>query len=222
MATIIRNGVRYGGGGSGNTKSIEMTRAEWEALGDEKYSNDITYFITDGVTSGGSGTDISAGIDSAVRYNKDTYYLEVKIGDTWETTLLKANIGELVELIPTLTGYTSAKGTCVYSSVLSDDYLPWKTFDGDNSTIGACSTSTSNYIGFQWSNEVYVDNVSVAFLYTHGDAKSLNLKLQYYNGTTWVDVENSAFDETFTGGSSWQERSYEFSVKKTVNGIRFY
>lgn len=55
MATIIRNGVRYGGGGSGNTKSIEMTRAEWEALGDEKYSNDITYFITDGVTSGGSG-----------------------------------------------------------------------------------------------------------------------------------------------------------------------
>lgn len=160
-----------------------------------------------------------------VRWNSESDYFEVLLNGNWEETKLKSGIGEIVELIPTLSGYTSENGTCVYSSILSDAYAPWKAFDKDYTNFGGCTnTNTSSYIGYEWNETVYVDNVTVNMVYTHGTdtSCSLNLKLQYYNGTDWVDVEESEFNEAFTGSSEWQERTYTFSVGLNVKGIRFY
>lgn len=56
MASIIRNGVRYGGGGGGNTNSIDISWEDYQALGDEKLSNNVTYYVTDGQSSGGGNS----------------------------------------------------------------------------------------------------------------------------------------------------------------------
>lgn len=36
------------GGGGGNTNSVEITQAEWDAMDDSKFTDDVTYFIPDG------------------------------------------------------------------------------------------------------------------------------------------------------------------------------
>ena len=54
MGKIIRNNIEYGGGSSLNI--VELTQAEYDALGDSKNSNGVIYCITDGKSSeGGSG-----------------------------------------------------------------------------------------------------------------------------------------------------------------------
>lgn len=44
MAIIIRNGIEYAGGGSGG---IEITQADYNALGDKVKTDGVTYFIID-------------------------------------------------------------------------------------------------------------------------------------------------------------------------------
>lgn len=159
-----------------------------------------------------------------VRWNSESDYFEVLLDGDWEETKVKSGVGEIEELIPTLSDYTSENGTCVYSSVLNDTYQPWKAFDKDDTTLGACQSTRSGYIGYQWNETVYVDNVNVVMVYTHDAtiSHSLNLKLEYYDGTNWNVVEGTEFNEAFVGSSSWQDRTYTFSVNKHVKGVRFY
>ena len=139
-----------------------------------------------------------------------------------------AKAGNYEEIIPTLSDYNSSVGTCIYASQISTEYAPWKAFDNNVSTLGGCTgvgTGESSYIGFQWTNEVYIDNVVVNTVFTHGvdiGTCSLDLKLQYYDGSNWVDVENTEFNEVFTGLTTWQDRTYNFSVFLNAKGIRFF
>ena len=57
MPYIYKDGVIYGGGGSGggNSNVKELTYEEYLALGDAVNDDDITYFITDKEPEGGSG-----------------------------------------------------------------------------------------------------------------------------------------------------------------------
>lgn len=162
-----------------------------------------------------------------VRWNSESDYFEVLLNGNWEQTKVKSGIGELIELIPTLSDYNSSVGTCIYASPISTEFAPWKAFDNNVSTLGGCTgvgVGESSYIGFQWSDEVYIDNVSVIMTYTHGSdtSCSLNLKLQYYDGSNWVDVEDTEFNEVFTGGSGFQDRTYNFQVNVNAKGIRFF
>ena len=51
MPMIIRNNIRYAGGSGGSNGSgeniVELTQAEYDALGDVVNSDNITYYITD-------------------------------------------------------------------------------------------------------------------------------------------------------------------------------
>ena len=51
MPSIMRNNIRYTssfGGGSGNGEIVELTQAEYDALGDVVNTNGVLYAITDG------------------------------------------------------------------------------------------------------------------------------------------------------------------------------
>lgn len=54
MAAIISNGILYagGGGGSGNANVEYVTQEEYDALPDTKLTDNVLYFITDGVSEG--------------------------------------------------------------------------------------------------------------------------------------------------------------------------
>lgn len=54
MAAIISNGLIYagGGGGSGNANVEYVTQEEYDALPDTKLTDNVLYFITDGVSEG--------------------------------------------------------------------------------------------------------------------------------------------------------------------------
>lgn len=45
-------------GGGGGTSMVTLTQAEYDALPDSKYTDDIPYFIVDGVVGGNNATDI--------------------------------------------------------------------------------------------------------------------------------------------------------------------
>ena len=47
MATMRRNGHIVGGGGGGGATITPITKAEYDKLGDEKYTNGVMYLITD-------------------------------------------------------------------------------------------------------------------------------------------------------------------------------
>ena len=50
MPSIMRNNIRYGssiGGGSSNGEIMELTQAEYDALGDSVLTDNKTYYITD-------------------------------------------------------------------------------------------------------------------------------------------------------------------------------
>ena len=51
MGTIYKDGINYSGGGSGNTNSIALTQAEYDALSEAEKNSDIVYFITDAIGS---------------------------------------------------------------------------------------------------------------------------------------------------------------------------
>lgn len=65
--TIVRNRIKYTGGGSGSSKAVSMTEAEYEALvAENKDDPNIPYYITDGESSeeeNGGGTAATTTFD---------------------------------------------------------------------------------------------------------------------------------------------------------------
>ena len=52
MGKIVKNKIEYGGASSGDTNSVELTQAQYNALTTEEKNNGTVYYITDGQTDG--------------------------------------------------------------------------------------------------------------------------------------------------------------------------
>lgn len=74
MAIIIRNGIEYAGGGSGG---IEITQADYNALGDKVKTDGVTYFIID------PDEEQSFAENCKIRYNEENDTVETFVGGEW-------------------------------------------------------------------------------------------------------------------------------------------
>lgn len=107
-------------GGSGNTESVELTQEEYDALGDVVNSNDITYFIKDGVSSGGSGSNSE---------------LEEKV-DALTESLNALITGTPIEVTPISTFAVIQNGLCLRGDgYLAGDFYLTGYKDGNNTYI---------------------------------------------------------------------------------------
>lgn len=97
-------------------KEIDITQAEYDALGDEKYSNNVTYYITDGPSSDltaadiafdSSGTNLSSNNLQDIIKEIDTDVIAKVIRNNFTDRAIKAN-----EISNT---YTTSKGDSVKS-----------------------------------------------------------------------------------------------------------
>ena len=108
MGSIVKNGIYYGGA-SGCSNDVELTLAEYEALGDKVNNDNVNYFITD--SDGGQNNALSG---SVLSYNSDTDYFGINYNGTWKDILYAGlqshylyNKGdEIVEW--STTGYTTS------------------------------------------------------------------------------------------------------------------
>lgn len=126
------------------------------------------------------------------------------------------------DLIPTLTSYTGDNGTCIYSSELSADYRIWYAFDYGDSTVGATANATTNYIGYEWNNKIKAKGVEAGFVFLHGEAKTITFKLQYYDGSEWVDIADSEKTHSFSVQNTSIQLNWSLPDYINTNGIRIY
>lgn len=216
MGVIIKNGIPYVGGVGNN--SIELTQAEYDALPEKDQLDGTVYYITDGTGSSGGS---SSGEISNMRYDQTTDMIQIKDAEGVWHNYASGGLSYKA-LIPTLTSYTGNNGSCIYSSELSTSYLVWYAFDYGDSTVGATGNATTNYIGYQWNNNISAKGVEARFAFLHGEAKTITFKLQYYDGSDWVDITDSEKTHTFSTQNMSIQLNWSLPDYIDTNGIRIY
>lgn len=63
---------------------------------------------------------------------------------------------DIIALIPVMTSDTTPSGQVIYQSSHSDEFAPWKCFDGNTSTAGTTKGGNGSYIGYKFENPVCV------------------------------------------------------------------
>ena len=87
MAKFILDGQEYGGGSSGGSKVVKLTQAEYNALPNDKLSDDNIYLITDAgelsadnISYDGSETGLGNNVQEAIdELNSNLYNLSTSI-----------------------------------------------------------------------------------------------------------------------------------------------
>ena len=100
-------------GPAGTANIVELTLAEYNALGDKVNSDNVTYFIKD--------DDESVG--ATVRFDKDTDSIQVKLGEAWISVYVCGVANS--PLIPPMTSNTLPKNKASASNNSTDAYRPF-------------------------------------------------------------------------------------------------
>lgn len=163
----------------------------------------------------------AGGVENNIRYNEESDSIQVYSSSLSKWVDVISGCVYYLALIPTLSSYSASNGNCIYSSELNDTYKAWYAFDGDENTIGATVIETNNFIGYQWNNNVKIKGVEARYKFLHGEQKTITFKLQYLNGSEWVDIEG---DKSYTFNTQNMSVELIWSLPDYIetNGIRIY
>ena len=200
MPMIIRNNIRYAGGSGGSNGSgeniVELTQAEYDALGDVVNSDNITYYITD--------SDEQLNASSVVFDDTNTQLGAVNVQGAIEKT--NDAINELNSNLPFKLGIDE-NGNYGYIKDGADSVIPFK------------KGSTYEYHGIDGKAGLNYDTTNECILilavYSARKLNTSNYNYEYYEllGNPEEVVQNYF---TVTGGQV-EELSYrDFSLPGCV------
>jgi len=124
--------------------------------------------------------------------------------------------------IPTMTSDTTPSGVASASSVYGVDNPAWLGFDGIYDVIGdswCCANGqTSNqYLAYEFTNSKKIYSVKLHGHPTSATWNPKNIKFQYYDNDSWVDVPNSA--TVFPSTTDTQTYVYSTPVESTKHRL---
>lgn len=123
-------------------------------------------------------------------------------------------MSEIKALVPVMTSNTEPSGVVEYSSLWtsSGNYKGYYAFDNDDSTYWASSTNSANqWISYEFPEKKLVKQI---FIDAGNQGSSGDTyKLQYYNGTEWVDLFDyrtygNGVSETYSFGNNVYAKKY--------------
>ena len=227
MPSIMRNNIRYSssfGGGSGGGEGreiVELTQAEYDALGDVVNTNGVLYAITDGedltaknipydgsVT--GLGDTVQSAIDNSyhqVRYNKETDIVELFHEGKWQEWK-SGNLQTYEELIPV------AGGSLTASSEYDSDSLITNILEDGASTCWWSNANDNNAeVTYVFPHQVLINNL---YLNTYEAVTDTNIEIQISN-----DLINYEPIASFLYSDKYEHISYLENVKCRGFKIKF-
>jgi len=116
--------------------------------------------------------------------------------------------------VPIMTSNTAPYGEAIRSGVSSSSYEAWKAFDGDDvSHWHSASSSALQYIGYKFTNPVYVKKTRIFLEVSSTIERAEKLIIQGSNdNSTWVDITENVKSSFIVG---WNE------FPTTKNGAYF-
>ena len=170
MAIIIRNGIEYAGGGSGG---IEITQADYNALGDKVKTDGVTYFIID------PDEEQSFAENCKVRYINDPMSVD---GDFLQALDADGNWVNAIRLGLMKAYYYNKEGSPYndsWSNALHDGFAASDTNDGGDPT----RTSSTDKCSKPWDvsnfSKLFVNNCNL----TMTGVYSYNTTIQILGGS---------------------------------------
>ncbi len=151
MPKIMLNGIEYAGsGGTGNTITIEITQAEYDALPSEQKNNGTLYVITDAPSIVDIIYPVGSILTSSSSANPSTWLS----GTTWTAV----NIANACERITGLTNVASGVDTDKNIVVTTNGNPVLLAFDADANPLSATAVWFSLYI-FRDGSQIAVRTV---------------------------------------------------------------
>lgn len=156
--TIVRNRIKYTGGGSGSSKAVSMTEAEYEALvAENKDDPNTPYYITDGVSE---DEPVGGGDASSTAFDDTETQLGVDNVQDAIVAVFQSGIDTKAQIINSLEysglGLTEESSWTDIMDALSAKFPAMVTIYANgaanntitsiytNSNFGSCSVGTSN------------------------------------------------------------------------------
>ena len=219
MALYI-NGKQISGGGGGNTNSVELTYAEYQALTPEQQLDGTEYFITD---INGDGQDfqpicysetereIGVWADGKPLYEKTVFILTALSNGVWNDEVLGtvgSNIS-IVDFIGFIYGDTLGNGVIFplnYFRTTSEFVTTTTNLDGDDLNI----LPTIPDVG-----TLYIKYVVIRYTKTTDQAGSGTLTPQGVPAVHYSEDEQVV--GTWVDGSTLYEKTIDYTVNKSTS-----
>ncbi len=135
---------------------------------------------------------VCADSSAMARIGANDYCADILLGDsTWRTAICNSTYFENVlnVKVPTL---TSASASAIASSSFSDDWLPWKVFDNNDTTLwGSQQSANPAWIGYIFDSNVCINKVVIELAV--GSTYSYTGVIGYSDdGNAWVDISSTS------------------------------
>ena len=113
---------------------------------------------------------------------------------TWLAAICDSTYFEsvLTSKVPTMTSATAPSGTVSASNNVSDAGLggyAFKAFDNNDSTIWLPNTSTSEYIGYEFTSPIKISLATLKGM-ENVSGKEAKYTIQGYDGSNWIDLSS--------------------------------
>ena len=165
-----------------------LTSAQAYSFKVQHSDDNSTWIDTDGLTHQSSADGDYFDVENS------SYHLYWRIiiptaKDTDNTIALQFYGRSLNVSVPVMTSNTAPYGEVIYNAVYStNEYPPYKMFDGDDSTRGATNGAANAYCGFDFKTAV---RAKMAVIYPQADYAGDTVRIQGYDGSTWENVSEA-------------------------------